>query len=229
MVPRLPQLSPARPSPPKEPPGLGRSKEDLLAEQLPPIGLPDFPKGAAPEGSGQKPALEPVRPTETPPSQAQLQLPSIASPGRGTDDILRGLARRRAEGGQGVTGGFEDASPGDSNFSIPGPTLLTDPMGVDFHPYLLRVYLIVRRNWYSVIPEIARLGKQGKVALQFSVLKNGVVPDLVLVSGSGTDSLDIAALASIRLSNPFPPLPAEFPGDNIRLQFVYLYNLPWNY
>jgi protein TonB len=99
-------------------------------------------------------------------------------------------------------------------------------MGVDFHPYLLRVYLIVRRNWYSVIPEIARLGKQGRVALEFSIERNGRVPDLVLRVGSGTDSLDSAAMASIRLSNPFPALPAEFPGEDIRLRFVYLYNIP---
>jgi len=99
-------------------------------------------------------------------------------------------------------------------------------MGVDFQPYLLRIYLLVRRNWYSVIPEIARLGKQGRVALEFSIERNGGVPDLVLRVSSGTNSLDSAALASIRLSNPFPALPPEFPGEDIRLRFIYLYNVP---
>ena len=226
VFPRLPNQSPA---PAREPPGLGGDRENLRAQRLPPIGLPSFPEGPAPKASGKGPEMEPVRPPEPLPSQAQLQLPAITSPGRGTESILRGLAQQRASGGQGVMGGFDETGPGDSNFSLPGPQLLSDPMGVDFHPYLLRVYLIVRRNWYSVIPEIARLGRQGKVALQFSISKNGAVPDLLLVSGSGTESMDTAALASIRLSNPFPPLPAEFPGNDIRLQFVYLYNLPWNY
>ena len=226
--PSFPRLATRSPIP-KDPPGLGANKQAPRAQQLPPIGLPDFPEEPAPESSGKKPALESVRPSERPPSQAQLQLPPTTSPGRGTESILRGLAQQRASGGKGVAGGFDEAGPGDSNFSLPGPQLLSDPMGVDFNPYLLRVYLIVRRNWYSVIPEIARLGRQGKVALQFSISKNGAVPDLVLVSGSGTESMDTAALSSIRLSNPFPPLPAEFPGNDIRLQFVYLYNLPWNY
>jgi TonB family protein len=84
----------------------------------------------------------------------------------------------------------------------------------------------VRRNWYSVIPEIARLGRQGRVALEFSILRDGGVPDLTLRVSSGTDSLDTAALSSIRLSSPFPALPPEFPGADIRLRFVYLYNIP---
>ena len=122
--------------------------------------------------------------------------------------------------------GVPEIDPDHPNLNIPGPQILSDTMGVDFHPYLLRIYLLVRRNWYSVIPEIARLGKQGRVALEFSIERNGRVPDLVLRVSSGTDSLDSAALASIRLSNPFPALPPEFPGEDIRLRFIYLYNVP---
>jgi TonB family protein len=136
------------------------------------------------------------------------------------------MARQHASGqGNAGTGGYVEPDPGNPNFNMPGPQILSDTMGVDFDPYLLRVYLIVRRNWYSVIPEIARLGRQGRVALQFSIRRDGAVPDVVLTSGSGTDSMDSAALSSIRLSNPFPPLPAEFPGGEIRLRFVYFYNI----
>ena len=216
------------PAAPK-PRGSGGGKEELLARTPPRIGLPDFPEESK-ERSGASPKLEPVRPAEPPPSEARLQLPPVLSPGRGTEDILRGLAKERVGGGgQSLGKVYTEPGTGDSNFSIPGPQILSDTMGVDFDPYLMRVYLVVRRNWYSVIPEIARLGRQGKVVLQFSILQNGSVPDLVLTSGSGTESMDTAALASIRLSNPFPPLPAEFPGNDIRLRFVYLYNLPWNY
>ena len=102
-------------------------------------------------------------------------------------------------------------------------------MGVDFNPYLLRILSLVKRNWYAVIPEIARLGKQGRVVLQFSITKDGMVPDLMLAGSSGTESLDAAALASIRASVPFPPLPPEFPGQDIKLRFIYLYNLPVEY
>ena len=65
--------------------------------------------------------------------------------------------------------------------------------------------------------------------LEFTVLRNGSVPELVLRSGSGMESLDGAALASIRMSIPFPSLPPEFPGQDIRLRFIYLYNMRVEY
>jgi len=48
----------------------------------------------------------------------------------------------------------------------------------------------------------------------------------VIVSQSGTEALDRAAVAGISASNPFPPLPTEFKGNEIRLQFNFAYNIP---
>ncbi len=232
VMPRLPQPAVPPPEPPRQPGlgGQGMSEEELLARRLPPIGIPDIPEPARePPPQAPEPKIEPVpRPEESSEAaEARLRLPRISPTDRGTDAILRGLARDRAtRAGAGVLSGVPEFDPDQPNMSIPGPQILSDTMGVDFHPYLLRIYLLVRRNWYSVIPEIARLGKQGRVALEFSIQRNGRVPDLVLRVSSGTDSLDSAALASIRLSNPFPALPQEFPGEDIRLRFVYLYNVP---
>ena len=235
VMPRLP--APPVP-PPREPPRLpglggqqGGTEADLQARQLPPIGLPEFTEPARePPPQSPQPRIEPIPvPREPPPepSRAQLQFQTLPAPDRGTEAILRGIARdRAARGGAGVPTGVPEMDPDHPNLNIPGPQILSDTMGVDFHPYLLRIYLLVRRNWYSVIPEIARLGKQGRVALEFSILRDGKVPDLTLRVSSGTDSFDSAALASIRLSSPFPALPPEFPGSDIRLRFVYLYNIP---
>src|SRR5262249_23470961 len=41
--------------------------------------------------------------------------------------------------------------------------LKSDPMGVDFRPYMLQVIAAVRRNWFAVYPEAARLGQRGQV------------------------------------------------------------------
>ncbi|MCH7977734.1 MAG: TonB family protein [Acidobacteria bacterium] len=224
--------------PPLPPSFLERELEERAMGELPEIGLPEFPE-ASPEASddqpdeGQQAALEPVQPPETapPPTEAKLTLLQIVPPSRGTDAILKGMAKERASGrgGQSFQGGFPSTGPQNPNLYIPGPQILSDTMGVDFHPYLLRMLTLVRRNWYAVIPEIARLGRQGRVVLQFSILRDGSVPDLILAEGSGTRSLDSAALVSIRLSNPFPALPQKFPGDDIRMQFTYLYNLPVQY
>jgi TonB family protein len=213
---------------PSEPRGPKEQPEPQVA-RMDPIGIPDFPD-AAKEPSKQRPSLQPV-PKEAPtPSQAQLELPQFAPPSRGTDAILREMAKQHAEGGgRGLGGGFPAPSNSDPNFNLPGPQILSDTMGVDFDPYLLRVYLSVQRNWYSVIPEIARLGRKGRTILQFTIMKDGSVQGLQMMDGSGTASMDAAAQSSIRLSNPFPPLPTEFPGDHILLRFGYYYNMQPDY
>ena len=93
-----------------------------------------------------------------------------------------------------------------------------------------RVLASVKRNWYAVMPESARLGDRGKVVLQFRIMKNGVVPEAepAMVGSSGKDPLDRAAVSSIRASTPFEPLPPAFSGPFIELRFIFLYNLPLN-
>jgi len=112
----------------------------------------------------------------------------------------------------------------------PGSTLelLSDPMGVDFRPYMVKVLAAVRRNWFAIMPESAKLGSRGRVALQFSIDRQGQVPKLVIVNPSGIQALDRAAVAGVSASNPFPPLPGEFKGPIIRLQLTFSYNAPSN-
>ena len=104
--------------------------------------------------------------------------------------------------------------------------LLSDPMGVDLKPYLIRVLAAVRRNWFAVMPESAHMGMRGRTTIQFAIAKDGSVPKLVIHYPSGSEHLDRAAVAGISASNPFPPLPAEFRGNQIRLQLVFAYNMP---
>lgn len=108
--------------------------------------------------------------------------------------------------------------------------MLTPNEGVDFSNYIARVLASVKRNWYAVMPESARLGDQGKVILQFRIMQNGVVPDAepVMVGTSGKEPLDRAAVSSIRASTPFEPLPSAFSGPYIELRFIFLYNIPLN-
>jgi TonB family protein len=105
--------------------------------------------------------------------------------------------------------------------------LLSDANGFDFKPYLLQVLAVVRRNWTSVIPQSATMmGRRGQVLLQFIIDRHGAVPKLVIATPSGTEAFDRAAVAGVSMSTPFPPLPAEFKGDQIRLQLAFSYNAP---
>jgi len=115
------------------------------------------------------------------------------------------------------------ASPSKGSSAL---ELLSDPMGVDFRPYLIRVLAAVRRNWFLVLPEGARMGQRGRTVVQFTIAKDGSVPKLVIHAPSGNEPLDRAAVAGISASNPFPPLPREYRGETLRLQLVFSYNMP---
>jgi TonB family protein len=158
----------------------------------------------------------------------------LAPPSSSVSEAVRSVARGGGGGGL-VVGdlGTGDGSLGEAMNLPPSPgktgsalELLSDPQGVDFRPYLIKILANVRRNWFAVMPESAKLGRRGKVAIQFAIARNGSVPKLVIVLPSGTDALDRAAVAGISASNPFPPLPTEFRGDQVRLQFTFGYNMP---
>jgi TonB family protein len=67
--------------------------------------------------------------------------------------------------------------------------------------------------------------KQGKVSIEFVVLKDGKVSGMTLHTSSGDVALDRAAWGSINASDPLPPLPQEFHGERLGLRFNFFYNL----
>jgi outer membrane biosynthesis protein TonB len=113
----------------------------------------------------------------------------------------------------------------DPNFSTEEPTILSDTKGYDFGPYMNQVINRVRSNWFSIMPEIARLGKKGRVVIIFTITADGGIEGEHIAANSGTEPLDRASFSSISLSNPFGKLPAGFSGDHLDLQFTFLYNI----
>jgi TonB family protein len=159
--------------------------------------------------------------------------PRLAVPSTSVMEATR-EAVRSSHGGV-VVGDFEmQPAPGIGGgirqLPTPGKTaatleMLSDPGGVDFKPYMIRLLASVKRNWLSVYPESARLGRSGRVLLQFAIARDGYVPKLVIAVSSGADALDRAAVAGISASTPFEPLPSGFKGNQVRLQLTFSYNL----
>jgi len=143
--------------------------------------------------------------------------PAIQAPRSSLADLAR-AASQASSGGAG-------APSGDDYGAAAVPQLLSDPLGVDFKPYLLQVRALVLRRWLAVVPESARMGRRGQVVIQFRIDRRGGVPKLVIASASGISAFDRAAVAGIQASLPFPPLPAAYKGDEIRLQLAFSYNL----
>jgi TonB family protein len=244
---RPPQPAPgpvAQPIPPPAPtPVIEPPKIQVAAAQptpLPPtIAPPPPPNGSTPQAppppadSKPKMAFENVSPPTVirvngPPPDPRLLMhpapPEFTAP------------TNRPTGGGGVSVG----DTGDDLTLLPGLNqaqskgrmgsnlqLLSDANGFDFKPYLMQVLSSVRRNWMAVIPQSATMtGRRGSVLIQFIIDRRGGVPKLVIASSSGTEAFDRAAVAGVSASNPFPPLPPEFKGDQIRLQLAFSYNAP---
>lgn len=103
--------------------------------------------------------------------------------------------------------------------------LRSDPMGVDFRPYMIQVLAAVRRNWFAVYPEAAKLGARGEAILEFAIATDGKVNKVVYSAQTGSKPLDEAAVAAISASNPLPPLPKDFKGQRIVLRLTFMYNM----
>ncbi|MGB2666737.1 MAG: TonB C-terminal domain-containing protein [Candidatus Acidiferrum sp.] len=215
------------PQPQPEPP-----KRELPSAPAPKANIvPPTPKPAdGNKGDLPKPQVQLEQPN-MPVPQSGLNLPKSTSPG----DMIRDAARATEKmntpapiGGGGPIPGAGRGQGGGRGSANGAIQMLTDNEGIDFNDYLRRVYLTVKQNWFAVMPASVQLGDQGVVSLQFKIMRDGSVPDgdPQRVFGSGKEPLDRAAISSIRASNPFPTLPAQFKGPYIELRFTYYYNMP---
>jgi TonB family protein len=204
-----------------------------VAQQTPPLplGVLNAPQPPPQIQVQEKPKLA----FETPggPPQPRTNPGRIPVPTGRVDEAVRSVMRGRGGGvtvgdiGEGMGGLGEGInlppSPGRAQSSL---ELLSDSGGVDFRPYLIRVLAAVRRNWFAVIPESARLGQAaGRVVVQFAVDRSGKLIKVAFASESGIRALDLAAVSGISASNPLPPVPPEFKGEQLRLQLTFLYNV----
>ncbi len=223
--------NPAPPGPPQtaaapriaEPPKI----ETQIAQNAPPAlpAMAGTPK--APPPPQIQPVEQPKLAFETPgqngPSETKGQA-KIAPPKAAVQDVVRDMAH-----GAGALDQPPDL-PSKRSPALPGqlpvePELLSDPMGADFKPYLMQVLALVRQKWFAVWPESARLGNRGVVQIEFIIDNTGRVKKLVIATESGSRPLDLAAVAGVDQSQPFPPFPKEFKGQEVRLRFAFKYNV----
>lgn len=230
---KLPPMPAPKPSSPDAAPDV--PKVDAALKPVPNVDLSKLTAAAAPPPPQIQTEEKPKVTFEdaTTPTRISAGRGQVPIPGNGISEAIHQAARGSlgtSVGDPGALGGF-----GGGGINIPSAPglqgsalqLLSDPMGVDFRPYLTQILATVRRNWMNVIPEsVLRLGRRGQTAIQFSVSRTGGVIKLVIATSSGSDPLDRAAVAGISASNPFPPLPAEFKGERIVLQFNFAYNMP---
>ncbi len=252
MVPDRPRIQTPPPAPsarkmtPPPAPSLSTAKPAVQnAVPPPPKGMPEPPK-VTPEPAQvaqltlpqiQPPPEKPKVAFETPgvsSSPAPKGVGRLAVPNPSIQEAVRNVARGGTSAGLSVGDSLSDLGAAPPGLNLPPSAgrpranleLQSDPMGVDFRPYLLQVLQTVRRNWFAVYPESAKLGTRGMVNITFSIEPSGTIAKAVITSPSGVRALDQAAVASLSASNPLTPLPSEFHGNRIILRFTFSYNIP---
>jgi outer membrane biosynthesis protein TonB len=212
------------------------------------------PQRPAPQQAQQQPQAQPTQqartqppppPTPTPTPQprqsipdAPHPLPSSPSPSRPSfstpstpGQSIAEAARNASRPGLGDTGDFGARSTGRGGPSAgAGAQLLSDPMGVDFDPYIKRILTMIRNNWIPLIPEECSppISKAGTTLIRFRIEKDGTITanGMRLEDSTHDEAIDRAAWGGITSVGQFPPLPKAYPGQSIdlRVQFVITQN-----
>ncbi len=94
----------------------------------------------------------------------------------------------------------------------------TEPAAVDLGPYLARMRQSIRAKWR--MPSGLKDLPEQKVAVVFSILKDGTISQAEIVKGSGVESVDQSALTALQSASPLPPLPIGAPRS-IRVSYKF--------
>lgn len=121
------------------------------------------------------------------------------------------LGRSSGGGGTGNAG-----NPGGGG-GAPGIDALREP---DFGPYMRELQRRIKMNW-----DPPKGNESKRVVLLFKIAKDGRLLSCKVNKSSGLPSADQAALKAVELTAPFRPLPADFKGQNIDIQFTFDYNV----
>lgn len=108
-----------------------------------------------------------------------------------------------------------------------GLQILTPREGLDFTPYVEHLLLALNRNAMKQMPEDAKMGAMGAVAVVVTIQKDGTLASQgpTIDVGSRYKDMDRAALAAVRASAPFEHLPDGFKGAQMKLRLTFFYNV----
>ena len=117
---------------------------------------------------------------------------------------------------RGSSGSGNLGNPGGGG-GAPGIDALREP---DFGPYMRELQRRIKLNW-----DPPKGNESKRVVLLFKIAKDGRLLSCRVHKSSGLPSADQAALKAVELTAPFRPLPADFKGQSIDIQFTFDYNV----
>lgn len=148
--------------------------------------------------------------------------PSLAPVGNGSGNKLAsgsGSGRGTGTGtgsGSGRGTGSGGGNPGGGG-GRPGIDAVREP---DFGPYMRELQRRIKMNW-----DPPKGNESKRVVLLFKIAKDGRLLSCSVFKSSGLQNADNAAINAVKLAAPFRPLPPEYKGASIDIQFTFDYNV----
>ena len=99
-----------------------------------------------------------------------------------------------------------------------------DTRQTEYTAYLEKVKENIVHAWQY--PEQAsEEGKEGKVDVEFTILKDGRLLDVRILQSSGFSALDGEAVRAVGAASPFTPIPAQIALEQLSIRFTFNYTL----
>ena len=145
------------------------------------------------------------------------------SASKGTGSYAGGSSRGSASGsgsyasrGSSSGGSYGNPSPGNRN-GAPGIDAIRQP---NWGPYMRDLEQRIKRNWSPPKGDTSK-----RVVITFTISRDGRLLSHRVTKSSGVPLADRAAMSAIELTAPFRPLPPEFKGQSVPIEFTFDYNV----
>ncbi|MDZ7316111.1 MAG: energy transducer TonB [candidate division KSB1 bacterium] len=217
--------------------------QDLYAADDLPEGLPysegrseyktfaGEPQPAQPTAPSARSDAETASAAETSPQDASLQAEAGAPIFRREMSAATGrrFSRELLQGASSAASGspFTDAENWNNRSSsaeaLGGVSLSTYEW--DFAPYIFYMKKRIRDHLYPPQAFVQMGAISGRVTLRFTLDRNGTVHNLEFINSEGHRSFIEPSMNAVRASDPFKPLPADFPDDHLELTWTFIYTV----
>ena len=92
----------------------------------------------------------------------------------------------------------------------------------EYAKYFLSIKKGIEENWYYPSEAVIdRLG--GNTLARFTLLPNGELESVAVISSSGAEILDAASIGALKLANPFKPFPSKLKKKRIHIILNFSY------
>src|SRR5215467_2316017 len=176
--------------------GVSKSQPKPVVEEKEAIPIPE-------KNAKKKPVQQPTATQRKPPPEPVEEANNVVPFGEGgpVSGPYAMFNSGAAKGGFGFTGGGGD-------------------FGSRFAWYVRVVQQKVSENWlkYEVDP---RIGEAQRVYLTFSIARDGRPTDVEVEQSSGVPSLDQSAVRAIQRIDTFGPLPSDYSGNKVTVEFWF--------